>query len=157
MAAFRQAKEKLDRLSGLEAQLDEKDKMISDLKKQVMQQESSIQGWLETIDQKKKIIREKEQWANRLEEENGSLVTKNAESARTIEKLQHACHESNAKLLAIEGNTSGLTRMNQSLTAQVQDLENQMKNTASKEKQQDERITGLVKELADERLALSES
>ena len=42
MAAFRQAKEKLDRLSGLEAQLDEKDKMISDLKKQVMQQESSI-------------------------------------------------------------------------------------------------------------------
>ena len=55
MAAFREAKAKLDRLSALEAQLDGKDKMIADLKKQVMAQESSIQGWLETIDAKKRI------------------------------------------------------------------------------------------------------
>ena len=87
MEAYRQAKDKLNRLSGLEQQLDEREKMIADLKKQVMSQESSIQGWLDTIDQKKKIIRDKEQWAMRLEEENVALATNNAESAKTIEKV----------------------------------------------------------------------
>ena len=53
----------------------------------------------------------------RLEEENVALATNNAESAKTIEKLQNACHASNAKVLTIEGNISGLTRMNQSLNA----------------------------------------
>ena len=33
MEAYRQAKDKLNRLSGLEQQLDEREKMIADLKK----------------------------------------------------------------------------------------------------------------------------
>ena len=60
MAAFRQVKGKLDRLKQIEQQLDEKDKKIAELTKQVMMQEGAIQGWLDTIDTKKKIIREKE-------------------------------------------------------------------------------------------------
>ena len=60
MAAFRQVKGKLDRLKQIEQQLDEKDAKIAELTKQVMMQEGAIQGWLDTIDTKKKIIREKE-------------------------------------------------------------------------------------------------
>ena len=60
MAVYRQVKGKLDRLKDIEAQLDEKDKKIAELTKQVMMQEGAIQGWLDTIDTKKKIIREKE-------------------------------------------------------------------------------------------------
>ena len=60
MAAFRQVKGKLDRLKQIEQQLDEKDKKIAELTKQVMMQEGAIQGWLDTIDTKKKIIRERD-------------------------------------------------------------------------------------------------
>ena len=61
MAAFREAKDKLDKLKRLEGELDMKDKQISELTKQVMMQEGAIQGWLDTIDSKKRIIKGKEE------------------------------------------------------------------------------------------------
>lgn len=79
MANYREVKGKLDKLKQLEAQLDEKDKKIAELSKQVMMQEGAIQGWLDTIDQKKKIIKDKEKRCDTLEDENGALVSKNAE------------------------------------------------------------------------------
>ena len=42
-----------------------------------MMQEGAIQGWLETIDTKKKVIKDKEIRCDQLEAENSSLVQKN--------------------------------------------------------------------------------
>ena len=42
-------------------------------------QEEAIQGWLDSIEQKKKLVKEKEGRCNDLEAENGSLQTKNVQ------------------------------------------------------------------------------
>lgn len=76
MASLREVKRKLDKLKQLEAQLDEKDGKIAELSKQVMMQEGAIQGWLDTIDTKKQIIRDKEKRCDQLEAENSALVSK---------------------------------------------------------------------------------
>lgn len=47
--------------------------------------------------------------------------------------------------------------MNETLAAQKLDLENQIKGITNKEKELNERIANLVKEVTDERAALSES
>ena len=47
--------------------------------------------------------------------------------------------------------------MNETLAAQKLDLENQIKGITNKEKELNERIVNLVKEVTDERAALSES
>ena len=69
----------VDKLKALEEQLDAKDKTIAETKKKLMMAEEAIQGWLDSIEQKKKLIREKEKRCDDLEAENGSLQTKNSE------------------------------------------------------------------------------
>ena len=69
----------VDKLKALEEQLDAKDKSIAELKKKLMMAEEGIQGWLDSIEQKKKLIKEKEKRCDDLEAENGSLQTKNSE------------------------------------------------------------------------------
>ena len=69
----------VDKLKALEEQLDAKDKSIAELRKKLMMAEEGIQGWLDSIEQKKKLIKEKEKRCDDLEAENGSLQTKNSE------------------------------------------------------------------------------
>ena len=63
----------VDKLKALEEQLDAKDKSIAELKKKLMMAEEGIQGWLDSIEQKKRLIKEKEKRCDDLEAENGSL------------------------------------------------------------------------------------
>ena len=63
----------VDKLKALEEQLDAKDKSIAELRKKLMMAEEGIQGWLDSIEQKKKLIKEKEKRCDDLEAENGSL------------------------------------------------------------------------------------
>ena len=44
-----------------------------------MMQEGAIQGWLDTLETKKKLIKSKESRCDELEQENEVLVAKNAE------------------------------------------------------------------------------
>ena len=157
MAGLREVKNKLDVLAKLEKQLDEKDKKIAELSKQVMTQEGAIQGWLDTIDTKKRIIRDKENRCDQLEAENGALQTKNAETSKRVKSLELDLAEANGKLRNLEGEILALKRLNESIASQKAELEKQIKGDATKEKQKDERIQQLVKELADERVALSEA
>ena len=157
MAQLRAVKAKLDKLKQLEAQLDEKDGKIAELSKQVMMQEGAIQGWLDTIDQKKKIIRDKEKRTDQLEAENGALQTKNADLNRRLKTLELDMASANAKIQDKEGEMIGLKRLNESLMAQKEQLERQMRNESKQDKGKDERIASLVKELADERVALNEA
>lgn len=123
MATLRKVKSKLDRLKQLELQLDEKDTKIAELTKQVMMQEGAIQGWLETIDSKKRIISDKEQRNGQLEAENSSLSTKNAEAAARMKKLELACADANAKLRNHDTIVGDLKRAKDSATAQNLELE----------------------------------
>ena len=120
-------------------------------------QEGAIQGWLDTIDSKKKIIKDREHRCDQLEAENGALATKNAEQNRRIKALELDLAGANQKIREHDGEMLGLKRLNESLSAQKADLERQLKGDETKEKQRQERIAQLVKELADERVALSES
>ena len=134
MATLRPFKAKLDMLKQLEAQLDEKDKKINDQSRQMMMQEQAIQGWLDTIETKKKIIREKEKRCDQLEAENGALVSKNAENASRIKKLELACADANSKAIQAENTVAAAKRLSESLSAQKQDLESQIKAKCTKEK-----------------------
>ena len=123
MADLRKVKGKLDKLKQLEGQLDEKDKKIAELTKQVMMQEGAIQGWLDTIDTKKKIIKDKENRCDALEAENGSLVTKNVETNNKVKKLELDIAEANSKLREKDGEHLGLKRIYESVQAQKVELE----------------------------------
>ena len=70
---LRNSKMQVDKLKALEEQLDAKDKSIAELRKKLMMAEEGIQGWLDSIEQKKKLIKEKEKRCDDLEAENGSL------------------------------------------------------------------------------------
>ena len=120
-----------------------------------MMQEGAIQGWLETIDTKKKIIKDKELRCDHLEAENASLVTKNQEQGKRIKALELDLAGANGKLRDIESEISSLKRLNESIFAQKADVELQLKNEINKDKQKDERIAQLAKELANERVELS--
>lgn len=115
MAGLRAVKGKLDKLKELESQLDEKDKRIAELSKQVMMQEGAIQGWLDTIDTKKKIITEKERRCDQLEHENGALLTKNADSHKRIKSLELEMASVKAASQEKDGVILGLKRLNESL------------------------------------------
>ena len=117
MQALREVKGKLDKLKQLEAQLDEKDAKIAELSKQVMTQEGAIQGWLDTIDTKKKIIVDKENRCDKLEAENGALASKNAQLSQRMKKLELELADANGKLRDKDGETLGLKRLNDSLNA----------------------------------------
>ena len=82
-----------------------------------MSQESSLQSWLETVETKKKIIREKENRCDQLEGENGALGSKNAESVKRIKILELDCAEANKKVMAIDGTLAAVKRLSESLTA----------------------------------------
>ena len=82
-----------------------------------MMQEGAIQGWLDTIETKKKIIQEKEKRTDQLEAENGALITKNAESTNRIKKLELQCAEANAKNLQHEQTIGASKRLSESLIA----------------------------------------
>ena len=118
MATLRKVKGKLDRLKQLEAQLDEKDSKIAELTKQVMMQEGAIQGWLDTIETKKRLISEKDLRNGQLESENSAIISQNADSAAKIKKLELRCADANAKLLKHDSIVEELKRGNESLTAQ---------------------------------------
>ena len=49
-----------------------------------MMAEEAIGGWLDSVEQKKKLIKEKEKRCDDLEAENGSLQTKNAEQNKML-------------------------------------------------------------------------
>ena len=115
MADLRKVKGKLDKLKQLEGQLDEKDKKIAELTKQVMMQEGAIQGWLDTIDTKKKIIKDKENRCDALEAENGSLVTKNVETNNKVKKIELDLAEAHSKLREKDGEHLGLKRIYESV------------------------------------------
>ena len=70
---LKNSKMQVDKLKALEEQLDAKDKSIAELRKKLMMAEEGIQGWLDSIEQKKKLIKEKEKRCDDLEAENGSL------------------------------------------------------------------------------------
>ena len=101
MVGLREVKGKLDKLKQLEKQLDDKDNKIAELSKQVMTQEGAIQGWLDTIDTKKRLIKEKEARCDQLEAENGALQTKNAEVSRRVKSLELELAEANGKLMGV--------------------------------------------------------
>lgn len=111
MADLREVKRKLDKLRQLEAQLDEKDGRIAELSKQVMMQEGSIAGWLETLDSKKKMIKDKEKRCDSLEAENGALITKNVDLTKRIKQLELDYAEANTQLGGAKGEILGLKRM----------------------------------------------
>ena len=115
MAGLRAVKGKLDKLKELESQLDEKDKRIAELSKQVMMQEGAIQGWLDTIDTKKKIITEKERRCDQLEHENGAVLTKNSDSHKRIKSLELEMASVKAAAQEKDGVILGLKRLNESL------------------------------------------
>ena len=123
MAPLRELKSKLDKLKQLEVQLDEKDKKIAELSKQVMMQEGAIQGWLDTIETKKQIIKDKEKRLDQLEAENGALVSKNAESNKKIKKLELELADANAKIREKDGEILAHRRLNESLAAQKSEIE----------------------------------
>ena len=78
----------VDKLKALEEQLDAKDKSIAELRKKLMMAEEGIQGWLDSIEQKKKLIKEKEKRCDDLEAENGSLQTKNSEQNKMLREYE---------------------------------------------------------------------
>ena len=82
-----------------------------------MQQEGAIQGWLDTIDQKKKIIKDKDKRCDQLESENGALASKNSGLNQTIKKLEMQLAESASKLRDKEGEIIGLKRLNDTVNA----------------------------------------
>ena len=157
MAGLREVKGNLDKLKQLEQQLDAKDKKIAELTKQVMMQEGAIQGWLDTIDTKKKIIKDKEARCDQLEAENGSLVTKNVETNKRVKGLELDLAEANSKLREKDGEHLGLKRLYDSCQAQKVELERQIANESKKDASKDQRIKQLFDELADEKVALSEA
>ena len=53
-----------------------------------MMAEEGIQGWLDSIEQKKKLIKEKEKRCDDLEAENGSLQTKNSEQNKMLREYE---------------------------------------------------------------------
>ena len=53
-----------------------------------MMAEEGIQGWLDSIEQKKKLIKEKEKRCDDLEAENGSLQTKNSEQNKLLRETE---------------------------------------------------------------------
>ena len=140
MAPLRELKSKLDKLKQLEVQLDEKDKKIAELSKQVMMQEGAIQGWLDTIDTKKQIIKDKEKRLDQLEAENGALVSKNAESNKKIKKLELELADANAKIREKDGEILAHRRLNESLTAQKSEIERQLRKDEQADKYKDDRI-----------------
>ena len=73
LGKLRETKLNVEKLKSLEKQLDEKDKTIAELKKKVMMQEEGIVGWMDSIEKKKAIIKEKEKRCDDLESEIGSL------------------------------------------------------------------------------------
>ena len=105
-----------------------------------MMQEGAIQGWLETIDTKKKIIKDKELRCDNLEAENASLVIKNEEQGKRIKAVELDLAGANGKLRDIESEIASLKRLNESIFAQKADVELQLKNEIGKDKQKDERI-----------------
>ena len=140
MAPLRELKSKLDKLKQLEVQLDEKDKKIAELSKQVMMQEGAIQGWLDTIDTKKQIIKDKEKRLDQLEAENGALVSKNAESNKKIKKLELELADANAKIREKDGEILAHRRLNESLAAQKSEIERQLRKDEQADKYKDDRI-----------------
>lgn len=119
-------------------------------------QEGSIAGWLDTLDSKKKIIKDKEKRCDSLEAENGALITKNVDLTKRIKQLELDYADATTQLGGAKGEILGLKRMQESLNNQKVDLEKQLKEKQNKEKWKDERISGLVKELADSEVALNE-
>ena len=79
LGKLRETKLNVEKLKSLEKQLDEKDKTIAELKKKVMMQEEGIVGWMDSIEKKKQLIKEKEKRCDDLESEIGSLSSKNVE------------------------------------------------------------------------------
>ena len=84
-------------------------------------------------------------------------MTKNAENAKRIAQLELMSADANARAMKAESDLMPLKRMHESSARQLQELEKQIKANSAKEKTQDERIAALAKQLADERVALSDS
>ena len=105
-----------------------------------MMQEGAIQGWLDTIDTKKQIIKDKEKRLDQLEAENGSLVSKNAESNKKIKKLELELADANAKIREKDGEILAHRRLNESLAAQKNEIERQLRRDEQADKYKDERI-----------------
>jgi len=83
-----------------------------------MMQEGAIHGWMDTIDQKKKIIKDKENRCDKLEEENGGLVSKNAEQHKRVKSLELELASANALRIEKEGEIIGLKRLLESQAVQ---------------------------------------
>ena len=105
-----------------------------------MMQEGAIQGWLDTIDTKKQIIKDKEKRLDQLEAENGSLVTKNSESNKRIKKLELELADANAKIREKDGEILAHRRLNESLAAQKTEIERQLRKDEAADKYKDDRI-----------------
>jgi len=71
---LRSLKGNLDKLRQLEDQLDGKDQTISELKKKVAVQEEAISSWIEAMDERKNIMKEKQALIDKLEPENEYLL-----------------------------------------------------------------------------------
>ena len=106
----------------------------------MMMQEGAIQGWLDTIDTKKQIIKDKEKRLDQLEAENGSLVTKNSESNKRIKKLELELADANAKIREKDGEILAHRRLNESLAAQKTEIERQLRKDEAADKYKDDRI-----------------
>ena len=65
-----------------------KDAKISELNKQVMMQEGAIQGWLDTIEQKRSVIKGKDSQIDELEQELNGQQLKNQQLGKRVNKLE---------------------------------------------------------------------
>ena len=120
-------------------------------------QEGAIQGWLETIDTKKKIIKDKETRCDQLEAENGALQTKNADLTKRMKRLELDLAEANNTVREKDGELMAHKRLNESMAAQKDALEKQIREEELKEKNKEKKIEQLSRELADERVAKCEA
>lgn len=73
---LRSLKGNLDKLRQLEDQLDGKDQTIAELKKKVAVQEEAISSWIEAMDERKNMMKEKQAVIDKLEPENEALLQK---------------------------------------------------------------------------------
>lgn len=123
---LKKAEKAMEQLKELEKQLDHKDNNISELKKKNMMQEGAIASWIEAMDEKKKLLKDKEKRCNEMEQEIQSLMKRNAQFKHSQEKLEEELIEAQASLAKLEVDKQNLEQLdgdNNFLRRRVQELE----------------------------------
>lgn len=120
-------------------------------------QEGAIQGWLDTIDEKRAVIKDRDAKIEKLEMELQNLQLKNQQQGKRLNNIELDLAEAIQRENMKTNENIELKKLYETEKAEKQQLQSQINLNQSADLNKEEKIQRLMSELADERMALSDA